>query len=138
MENLKKFLESKNIKNSDSKIKDEIEEEEKLGLKNRRMNLLLQKFDKEIRFLKAKNPVSRNCKLDGKYESRKREMKNYAYYTTEDFTLCLNEWRNAYEYFCKKTENIYGLKVDRSNLIWHNKEYCQSAAPSGDSSKTDA
>jgi len=139
MEKLKKFLKSKNIKNSDSKINNKFQkEEEKLSLKNLRMNRLLGKFEKEIVFLKAKNPVSRNRKLEGKYESQKREMKNYAYYTAEDFTLSLEEWRNAFEYFCKKTENIYGLKVDRSNLIWHNREHCQAVSPSGDGTKTGA
>ena len=136
MEKLKNFLKSKNIKNLDSKIKKE-SEEERIGLQNKRMNRILDKADEELRFLKLKNPPIRKCRLDGKYESKKRKVKEYAFYTADDFVVGEEEWHKAYENFCKKTENIYGVKVDRSHLVMYNKEQCRSASSSDDSSKAD-
>lgn len=50
----------------------------------------------------------------------------FAYFSDPDWVGSFSDWNEAFERFAKKTTNIYGKKVDRSELLRENSNYNQS------------
>ena len=103
----------------------------------RKMNRIIEKAELELLYLKSNNKPNKFLKLSEKYESTKREVKGYGIYG-EDLVLSnREEWHKGFLYFCNRTHDIYGSRVDRKHLLEYANDYRQRGSSSDEPVKTD-
>ena len=100
-------------------------DEDSISYKNIAMNRMLSKAENELLRLKAKvAPVKKSLGSVNKYNQEKKKDIDYSLYGGYNATQgSVEEWSKAYDKFCQKSCNIYGLKVDRKHLIPFNKDF---------------
>jgi len=103
----------------------------------RKMKRIIEKAELELLYLKSNNKPNKFLKLSEKYESTRREVKGYGIYG-EDLVLSnREEWHKGFLYFCNRTHDIYGSRVDRKHLLEYANDYRQRGSSSDEPVKTD-
>ena len=103
----------------------------------RQLKRIVEKAELELLYLKSNNKPNKFLKLSEKYESTRREVKGYGIYG-EDLVLSnREEWHKGFLYFCNRTHDIYGSRVDRKHLLEYANDYRQRGSSSDESVKTD-
>lgn len=103
----------------------------------RQLKRIIEKAELELLYLKSNNKPNKFLKLSEKYESTRREVKGYGIYG-EDLVLSnREEWHKGFLYFCNRTHDIYGSRVDRKHLLEYANDYRQRGSSSDEPVKTD-
>ena len=107
-----------------------------IAQKNKEMNRILEKAERELLYLKSNNRPPKSVTIQQKYESNSRKEVRWGLYG-EDLALTnKEEWHKGFLYFCNRTHDIYGSRVDRKHLLEYAFDYRQRGSSSDEPVKT--
>jgi len=100
------------------------------------INRIILKAEKELLLIQSSNRPKQNAKLSLKYEADKRKEKSFGVYGEDLVLTNRDEWHQGFLYFCNRTHDIYGSRVDRKHLLEYANDYRQRGSSSDESVET--